>query len=185
MATVPTVPVEPAGSIAASADLNAWAAACTFKLGAGTGTNPMFFLMASATQGFTGVASAQAWSNTAAVFKDNDSGWASGNPTRYTIKTAGYWTFDWTINGGNSASNLLGFCQVVTTSSNVYNPSATVQFQYTNTNQVGNAAFANAGGLCPIYLFPNDYIQVMVQTGTSSTSGTSPFSHFTGEWVSA
>lgn len=185
MATVPTVPTEPAGVIAAAADLNAWAGACTFKLGSAAGNKPMFFLMASTTQSFgTSSGTKVIWSNTAAIFKDNDGGWASGTPDRYTIQTPGYWTFDWTVNAGIWASYLQAWCTVQTTAANPYNPSVNINFQYTNMAQTGSNAFATSGGLCPIYLYPGDYVAVNAQPGAATTSSSNPYSHFTGEWVS-
>lgn len=185
MATLPAIPVEEAGSIATSADWQAWSNACTFLLGSGAGTNPMFYLMASTTQTFSTSQAATNFSTTAAIFKDNDGGFSNATPGRYTIQTAGYWTVDWTVAAGTSASNVEAWCQVVTSAANPYNPSATVQFQFTNTAQTTLAAYATSGGLCPIYLFPADILSVQVITGASTTSGTNPFSHFSGELVSA
>lgn len=185
MATIPTVPVEPAGVISTSADNNAWANAAKFLLGSAAGTNPVFFLMSGSAQTWTTSQSAVNFSNGAAVFKDNDGGFNSGTPGRYTIQTAGFWTVDWTVNGGTTASNLQAFCQVVTTASNPFNPSATIKFQFCNEAQTTGTAFVNAGGLVPIYLFPADQLSIQVITGASSTSGTTPLSHMTGQLVSA
>lgn len=186
MSTLPTIPVEPAGVIATSADLNAWANACTFLLGSGSGSNPMFLLMASATQSWSTTAAFCNFSNTAALFKDNDGGWSSGNPGRYTVQTPGYWVVDYTINGGTSANNLKTWLQVTTTASNPFNPSATIDCMYGNTPATSaTVCTISAGGLIPIYLYTGDLIQVSVTTGAASTSGTSPFSHMSGELVSA
>jgi hypothetical protein len=185
MATVPTVPVEEAGTISTSADWNAWCSTLTYLLGSGSGKNPMFFLMSSATQAWTTTPAFCNFSNTAAVFKDNDGGFSSGNPGRYTIQTPGYWHVDYAVNGGSAASNLVTFLQITTTASNTFNPSATIKCQYTNAPQTTSAAFNQSGGLLPIPLFAGDILQIVVSTGASSTEGTSPFSHFTGMWVSA
>lgn len=186
MATLPTIPVEPAGKVAASADHQSWASACTFLLGSGAGTNPMFFLMSSATQSFTTTASACIWSNTAAVFKDNDGGWAVGNPTRYTIKTAGYWTFDYNVSAGTTPGNVGTYLQVTTSAANPYNPSTTVKFCYNYSSAASTVNTNNSSGsLCPIYLAVNDYVEVYCVVAVTSTSGTAPFTHFTGELVSS
>lgn len=185
MATIPNIPVEAAGAIATSSDQNAWANACKFYLGSAATTKPVFFLMASTAQAWSATQAAVNFSNTATVFKDNDSGFNNGTPSFYTVKTSGYWSVDWTVNGGTTASNLNVWCQVVTTASNSFNPSVTVQFQNTNTAQTTGAAFASSGGLIPIYLFVGDQISLQVMTGAASTAGTSPFSHISGELVSS
>lgn len=184
MATVPAVPSEQAGEVSASADWNSWASACTYLLGGGTGTKPIFFLMSSAAQSWTTTAQAATWSATASVHVDNDGGWSSSNASRYTVQTPGYWTVDWTSNGGASCDNLISYVLITTTASNLYNPSTTLKVQYNNAAQTTTAAYLSSGGLIPIYLFAGDYLQLMVQGGASSTEGTNPRTHMSGEWVS-
>lgn len=185
MATVPAVPSENAGTVSTSADWNAWGSAASFLLNSSSGSRPMFFLMSSATQTWTATAAAVNWSNSAAVFKDNDGGWSAGNASRYSIQTAGYWTFTYSVNGGTSPTRLGSYIQVTTSAANPYNPSATVQFAFTlNSSFSGQPNYNTSASLCPIYLFPGDFLQVFAFTAASSTEGTSPFSHFTGQWVS-
>lgn len=187
MATVPSAPSEAAGNISASADWNAWATATSYLLGSGAGKCPMFWLLMSAAQTFTTSAAAVTWAGatTAPIYKDNDGGWSSGSPTKYTIQTKGYWTVDYTVNAGTSASNLLTYVQVTTTSSNLINPSVTLKFAYNNQAASSANACNCSSSLVPILLYPNDSLQVFAQTGASSTSGGNPSSSFTGQWVSA
>jgi hypothetical protein len=184
-ATIPAVPVENAGTVSASADWNAWGSAASFLLKSASGSLPMFFLMSSTAQTWTTSGVPVNWSNTAAVFKDNDSGFSSGTPNRYTIQTAGYWTFTYAINGGTSSTNLATYFQVTTSAANPYNPSATVQFCFNDKKSFAAQGSNNcSGSLCPIYLFPADFVQVFAVTSATSTEGSSPFSQFTGQWVS-
>jgi hypothetical protein len=185
MATIPTVPSEEAGTISTSADWNAWCGTCTYLLGSGSGKNPMFFLMSNVAQTWTTTPGFCNFNTAGAVFKDNDGGFSNSTPGRYTVQTPGYWTVDWAINGGSSASFLVCYLEINTTSANLYNPSATIKCQYTNAAQTTAAAYATSGGLVPIVLFAGDLLQLVVQSGASSTELTSPYSHFTGSWVSA
>lgn len=185
MATLPTIPVEPAGVIASSSDHNAWASACTFLLGSGAGTNPMFFLTANAAQALGTSFAAINWSSAGAIFKDNDGGYSSSTAGRYTVQTAGYWTIDWTVTCASGSSKLEACAQVVTTASNPYNPSVTVQFQHSHTDTTTDRGAVTSGGLVPIYLYPGDYFQILAAVTTAVNTSVQPYPQFCGELVSA
>ena len=184
MATIPTIPGETAGTISASADLNDWAGACTFLLGSASGTQPVFLLMASTTQALTGTFAAVNYSNTAALFKDNDGGWAAGSPSKYTIQTAGYWHIEWSVSAASSANNIECYAQVTTSASNPYNPSTTVKFQHSNRPATTAVVVASAAGLVAIYLYPNDFIQVFATVGVNVNTSSTFYPQFSGQWVS-
>lgn len=181
----PSIPVEPAGSIAKSHDLNAWSNAAIFFAGSAKGTKPLFSLMASVTQSLTTSFTAVQWSDGAAIFKDNNGGWSSGNPSRYTIGTPGFYVVNWDVSAVSGASRLQGYCQATTTAANPFNPSATVKFQYGARTATTNDVIVSAGGMVPIYLAIGDYLEVYALVGSAVATSASFLPQMSGEWVSA
>lgn len=187
MATLPTIPVEPAGVIAASADLNAWANACSFLLGSGSGSNPVFLLQASSAQSIGTTFAAVNFSNSGAIFKDNDGGWSSSTPGRYTFQTTGFFTIDWSVPVGAFSGFLMAYAQVTTGSSNPQGSGVTYKFQFTSSD-VGSIYVAlSSGGVMPQQIYAGDYLQVYAatNTGTVNTSNANGYPYLTGELVSA
>jgi hypothetical protein len=184
---VPTIPVEPAGIIALSSDLNDWANACTFLLGSSKGTQPMFFFTPASAQTLTTSFAAITWSSGGVIFKDNNGGWSSGHPTRYTVALAGYYHIEWLVSVNVGAGNIYAYAQVTTGAGNPFNPSTTVQFQYGSrpVASSGNIGVVSNGGLVPIYLVAGDYIEVYVKVTTSQATQPSATPQMSGEWVSA
>lgn len=180
----PTIATEPAGVIATSGDQNNWANAASFFLGSSKGTKPVFFLMASATQALTTSFTAVTYSSSAAVFKDNQGGFAGGNPSRYTVGAAGFYVVAYSVSAASGAGRLQCYAQVTTTAANPFNPSTTVKFSSSHRAATTDIVVASSGGVVPIYLAVGDYIEVYALVGSAvNTSLTLP-PQLTGEWVS-
>ena len=186
MVSVPAVPVETAGSIASSSDFNSWSDACTWLLGSGSDTMPVFYLMPGTAQGLTtSFANITNFSSSAALFKDNAGGFSSGTPNRYTIQLPGFYTISWAVSVVSGASYLEALAGVETTSSNPYNPSVISTFQH-QTRNIGSAEGVAAGsGLCPFYLSAGDFIFVNARVGVAANTDPSFGTFLSGQWVSA
>lgn len=183
MATVPTVPTDHAGMIMPSADLNSLVSAAQWSMAINGSGRPFFWLAKSSTQSLTTSPAAVTWSS--AVI-DTDSGWSSSHSSQYTVQTAGYWHIDWSVGVSTTDVELICFAEVVTGSSNPFNPSATIEFQYERSaSGSGVAVHYSNGGLCPIYLVSGDYIQIMAESASSATTASNPYPTFSGQWVSA
>lgn len=181
----PTIPTEPAGVIATSRDLNDWANAASFFLGSTRGTQPMFFLMASATQGLTTSFTAVTYSSSAPVFKDNNGAWSSGTPSRVTVMTPGFYTVAWSVSAASGAGHLQAYAQVTTTAANPFNPSTTLKFQESNRAATTSIVVTSSGGLVPFYLATGDYIEVYALVGTAENTSLTLAPQLSGEWVSS
>lgn len=182
---VPAVPTEPAGVIATSKDLNGWANAATFFLGSSRGTQPMFFLQAATTQALTTSFTAVNYSASAPVFKDNNGAWSSGNPSRVTIMTPGFYTISYSVSAASGAAHLQCYAQVTTGAANPFNPSTTLKFQESNRAATTNVVVSSSSGLVPIYLASLDYLEVYALVGTAENTSLTFAPQLTGEWVSS
>lgn len=186
MVSVPPVPSENAGVISSSSDLNAWSAACTWLLGSGSNTMPVFFLQQGTAQGLTtSFANITNFSSSAAVFKDNAGGFSGGSPNRYTVQLPGFYTINWGVSVGANASYLEALAGVVTGSGNPYNPSTTFIFQHQTRNVSTSDGFASARGLCPVYMVAGDFIFVNARVGVAASTDITWPSFLSGQWVSA
>lgn len=180
----PVIPTEPAGVIATSKDLNEWATASQFFLGSFRGTQPVFFLMAAATQSLTTSFTAVTYSSSAPVFKDNNGAWTSGTPSRMTVMTPGFYSIAWSVSAASGAGHLQCYAQVTTTAANPFNPSATMKFQAANRAATTNITVTSSGGLVPIYLATGDYIEVYALVGSAVSTSLTFAPQISGEWVS-
>lgn len=181
----PVIPTEPAGVIATSRDLNGWANAAQFFTGSFRGTQPMFILMASAAQALTTSFTAVTYSATGAVFKDNNGAWSSSNPSRMTVRTAGFYSVAWSVSAASGAGHLQCYAQVTTTAANPFNPSTTLKFQESNHAATTNIVVTSSGGLVPFYLAVGDYIEVYALVGTAENTSLTLAPQLSGEWVSS
>lgn len=178
MSTVPSVTELPAGVVQTSAGLNSLVSAGAWLIGPPVaGGRPQFVLYNDGPSIGTSYG-AYSWTSV----KDPDGGFSSSTPTRYTIRTPGYWCIDWTIVSAGTGL-LTGYAEVVTTASNTLNPSVSLPFCFTSVgNPSSDHPMATSGGLVPVYLFPGDYLQIMIESANADSSGPS---FFTGLWVSS
>jgi hypothetical protein len=185
--TIPTIPSLQAGQVVQLSDLQNLASAATFAL-----TKPMTKVRDNTGGAAIGTSFA-AVSFTAAVF-DTDGMWASGNPTRLTIQTPGWYTVRYGINVG-ATSGSYSACVASTAGANNVLTAGTVSSNYWGSYGVGNSSlntWIRSAGDWPFYLYIGDYLQVYVQadatggsTGTAAPGGaTTGGSYFSLELVS-
>lgn len=184
-ATIPPIPTELAGKIAASADLNAWSAAASFHIQSSSGNRPRFLLTCNAVQSLSNLSTILNWSNSGAVFKDNDGGFNPGDPSMYTVQTAGFWTINFSVSAAPGSSSLFAQARVVTSATNPFRPSEFIPFCSVGAQVPASfPGIVTNGGLVPVYLTPGDVIQVLASVDTTSgNTSNNPYPMFSGEWV--
>ena len=186
MVSVPSVPTENAGVVSSASDLNAWSAACTWLLGSGSNTMPVFFLQQGTAQGLTtSFAGITNYSSSAAIFKDNAGGFSGGTPNRYTVQLAGFYTINWGISVVSGASYIEAYGVCFTGASNPYNPSSFAIFHHQTRNVGTTDAFVSGRGLVPFYLVAGDFIEIQARVGVAANTDTAWPSFLAGQWVSA
>lgn len=175
--TIPQLTPVPVGYVAQLADLQAMTSACTFLLG-----KPISRVH-TAIAGQSLPASTFTAINFDTVDFDPDGMWASGNPSRLTVQTPGFYKARYGVcqTGVTATAELM-----VTTGAN--NPAgAGVTAPYYDCYLVGHSAspVQGAAGVIPQYMYAADYAQVIFDPASAATvSITSYISFFGLELVS-
>ena len=176
MATVPTVPVFTAGSAPSAATLNQLGAAVQFLL-----TPPKAILQQTNVAPVSGGQSIPATTATAVIWtvavSNGDSAWASGNPSRFTCQTPGYYLFEgtWQSAAETTAGYRGAFFRVTTGVNNPGGAGLTTPFGSTRLANVTSAAGVNytAAGAALIspYLYVLDYVELLAYSSHAETTG--------------
>jgi hypothetical protein len=167
MATLPTVPTFTFQEDPSITVLSELAAAVTF-----VSTLPAYALLEGSPTLTTATVTALAWTT---KVTDRDSGWASGNNTRYTAQTPGYYDLNACITFASSTTGARIAYYRVTTGAN--NPNGAG-----NTTIFGDKAVAAANatgnwitlGATSPYLYLLDYVEVYAyqNSGGNLATGT-------------
>lgn len=188
MATVPTVPTFPAGTVVTSAALNSVIEAGEWLLGVDSGDRPSWVL-----QNTGGGSIAASASNVAIVWdtrvSDNDGVFPTVGQGAVTIQTPGLYTVDWSVPlaGNTTSTEIMAWLTVATTANNPYNPSTGYQIQATGQTGNGNCILTG-GGMVGIWLYTGDTLSVRVtadSTALTYQTGGRRLPSFSGMWVSA
>jgi hypothetical protein len=176
MAAVPTVPTFTAGSSPSYTLLNELGTAVSFLL-----APPKAILQQTNASPFSGgqaisatTATAIGWNN---AIVNSDSGWASGNNTRYTAQTPAYYLFEavWQSTSETSAGYRGAYFRVTTGSNNPGGAGNTTSFGASRPPNVTSATGADytavgAAMLSP-YLYVLDYVELIAYSSHAETVG--------------
>jgi hypothetical protein len=176
MAAVPSVPTFTAGSVPTAATLNQLGYAVSFGL-----APPKAILQQVNASPFSGgqaiaatTATAVGWNN---AIVNSDSGWASGNNTRYTAQTPGYYMCEavWQSTAETSAGYRGAYFRVTTGSNNPGGAGNQTSFGSSRPPNVTSAAGVNytavgASMLSP-YLYLLDYVELIAYSSHAETTG--------------
>lgn len=186
MATVPTVPAFTAGAVVTAATLNQLGQAVSFLL-----QPPQVVLEQVNSSPFSGGQSIAATTATAigwnSAIANPDSAWSSGNNTRVTAQTPGYYLFSavWQAAAETSAGYRGGYFRVTTGSNNPGGAGVTTSFgavRVPNVTSISGVNYSAVGSSCiSPYLYVLDYVEFIAYSSHSETTG------FTdgGSWLTA
>jgi hypothetical protein len=176
MATVPTVPTFTAGSVVTATTLNQLGTAVSFLL-----APPKAVLQQVNSSPFGGgqsiaatTATAIGWNN---AINNSDSAWSSGNNTRFTCQTPGYYLFEavWQSTAETSAGYRGCYFRVTTGSNNPGGAGLTTSFGASRAPNVTSASGVNytaIGSACiSPFLYVLDYVEFMAYSSHSETTG--------------
>ena len=176
MATVPTVPTFTAGSTPGYAVLNQLGAAVQFLL-----TPPKAVLQQVNATPFSG---GQAIAATTAVavgwnsaISNSDGAWASGNNTRFTAQTPGYYLFEgvWQSTAETSAGYRGAYFRVTTGAGNPGGAGNQTSFGSSRPPNVTSASGADytavGAALISPYLYVLDYVELIAYSSHAETTG--------------
>ena len=176
MATVPSVPTFTAGSSPTYTTLNNLGYAVSFLLQPPRAilqqTNASPYASGQSISATT--ATAIGWNN---AIEDSDSGWSSGNRTRYTCQTPGYFLFEavWQSTAETSSGYRGAYFQVTTGSNNPGGAGNHTSFGASRPPNVTSATGANytAVGAAMIspYLYVLDYVELIAYSSHAETTG--------------
>jgi hypothetical protein len=176
MATVPAVPAFTAGSAPTYATLNQLGYAVQFLL-----TPPKTVLQQTNIAPVSGGQSISATTATAiiwtAAISNSDSAWSSGNNTRVTAQTPGYYLFEgtWQSTAETSSGYRGAYFQVTTGAGNPGGAGLTTAFGSTRLANVTSATGTNytAAGAALIspYLYVADYVELYAYSSHAETTG--------------
>jgi hypothetical protein len=176
MAAVPTVPTFSAGSTPAYTVLNQLGYAVQFLL-----TPPKAVLQQTNIAPVSGGQSIAITTATAVIWtvaiNNGDSAWSSGNPTRFTCQTPGYYLFEgvWQSTAETSGSYRGAFFRVTTGVNNPGGAGLTTSFGSSRAPNVTSATGVNytAAGAALIspLLYVLDYVELMAYAGHAETTG--------------
>jgi hypothetical protein len=176
MVTVPTVPTFTAGSVPTAATLNQLGYAVSFAL-----APPKAILQQVNAAPFSGgqaiaatTAAAIGW-NSAIV--NSDTGWASGNNTRYTAQTPGYYWFEavWQSTAELTAGYRGAYFRITTGVNNPGGAGLLTSFGSSRPPNVTAASGLNYTGtgaamLSP-FLYLLDYVELIAYSSHAETTG--------------
>jgi hypothetical protein len=186
MAAVPTVPTFAAGTAPTYATLNQLGYAVTFAL-----QPPRAVLQQTNVAPVSGGQSISATTDTAIIFTvaaaDSDSGWSSGNPTRYTAQTPGYFRLDavWQATAETTSGYRGARFRITTGTNNPGGAGNTTSFGAARLLNVTSASGVNYTAIgCSMispYMYALDYVEVIAYSSHAETTG------FTdgGSWLTA
>ena len=176
MATVPTVPTFGAGSNPTNTVLNQLGYAVSFLL-----SPPKAILQQVNAAPFSGgqaiaatTATAIGWNN---AIVNSDSGWSSGNNTRYTAQTPGYYLFEavWQSTAELTSGYRGAYYRITTGANNPGGAGLTSSFGSNRPPNVTSSTGANYTGtgaamLSP-YLYLLDYVELIAYSPHAETTG--------------
>jgi len=176
MATVPSVPTFTAGTSPTYTTLNNLGYAVQFALQPPRAvlqqTNASPYASGQSISATT--ATAIGWNN---AVEDSDSGWSSGNRTRYTCQTPGYFRFDGVVQStAETSSGYRGAWFQITTGSN--NPGGAGNHTSFGSCRVANVTSATGTNYTAVgcslispYLYVLDYVELYYYSSHSETTG--------------
>jgi hypothetical protein len=172
MATLPSVPTFTTGQTPSIAVLNQLAYCVTFL-----NTVPAFGQFTASQSVSNSTTTALSWTKVT----DRDGGWSSGNPTRYTAQTGGYYQFSGLVSvPTTSSATCSAWFQVTTGSNNPNGSGLTQRFAYTDAGTTSGATALSLGELSP-YLYVLDYVECYVFQNTGSSQSTAGYMQVTIE----
>ena len=176
MATVPTVPTFTAGSVVTAATLNQLGYAVQFLL-----QPPKAVLQQVNASPFSGgqaiaatTATAIGWNN---AISNPDSAWSSGNNTRFTAQTPGYYLFEgaWQATAETSSGYRGAYFRVTTGSNNPGGAGLTTSFGSSRLANVTSASGVNytaiGAAMISPYLYVLDYVELIAYSSHAETTG--------------
>jgi hypothetical protein len=176
MATVPTVPTFTAGTVATAATLNQLGAAVSFLL-----QPPRAVLQQTNVAPVSGGQSIAITTDTAIIWTvaaiNSDSGWSSGNPTRYTAQTPGYYKLDaqWQATAETTSSYRGGRFKITTGVNNPGGAGLTTSFGSVRLPNVTSATGVNytavGSSILSPYMYVLDYVEFVAYAGHAETTG--------------
>lgn len=168
-ANAPSPVIQKAGTIAASADMNANANTALFNI-----RPPMIIANASASSGQSFTAGTAAPINWATLERDTDGFWSPTALSRLTVQTPGFYKIRWSIPYNAAGSNLGVYAQVTTYTNNPLGSGLTYACWFSWCGaQTGVNPANSGGGIIPVELWPGDYVQLYGTMGAASTLLTS------------
>lgn len=176
MALVPVVPTFTAGSDPTAAVLNQLGYAVSFLL-----QPPKAVLQQTNVAPVSGGQSIAAVTATAVIWtvaiNNGDSAWSSGNPTRFTAQTPGYYLFEavWQSTAETTAGYRGAFFQVTTGSNNPGGAGLTTPFGSSRPPNVTSATGVNytatGAALISPFLYVLDYVELIAYSSHAETTG--------------
>lgn len=186
--TVPVCPAFPAGYVVQLADLQNLAACCTFML-----QKPMTKIIDTS----GGVSIPNASSQVAVTFSsaqfDVDGMWNSGNNSRLTVQTPGWYKIRYGIEtAGGSGDFFNAYCQSTSGPDNPVGSGQSLNTCWPSSSGGNNYLVCGAAGIWPAYLWSGDYIEILIRSSTTGNttgavgyeSSTAVGSYFSLEYVS-
>jgi hypothetical protein len=176
MATVPVVPTFTAGTVATAAALNQLGTAVSFLL-----QPPRAILQQTNVAPVSGGQSIPITTDTAIIWTvtavNSDGGWSSGNATRYTAQTPGYYRLDavWQATAETTGSYRGARFRITAGTNNPGGAGLTTNFGSARLPNVTSATGLNytAVGTSMItpYMYVLDYVELIAYAGHAETTG--------------
>ncbi len=175
MAAIPSVPTFTAGTAPSAATLNALGYAVQFAL-----TPPRAVLQQTNVAPVSGGQAVAITTDTAIIWTvavQSDAGWASGNPSRYTAQTPGYYRLDavWQATAETTASYRGARFRVTTGANNPGGAGLVSSFGSARLLNVTSATGVNYTAIgCSMIsplLYIADYVELIAYAGHAETTG--------------
>lgn len=180
---LPTIPTSlPAGYVVTATDLNNLANACTFLM-----NKPLAHVHDSLGTQTIGTGATAVQFNVKDL--DNDGMYSSGNNTRLTVQTPGFYESEYFIDcyGAGGSVWISTYLQITTGANNPLGSGIT-QSCWAGHGSAGVASSyrsgARGGGLLPLYMYMWDYVELYALVSTAAPTSTAPVSFLSMEFVS-
>lgn len=167
----PAPPVQYAGRLATSADMNSLAQTALYL------RRPPMVVAQSATSG-TGQSMTSTPAGvqfTGGVLRDTDGFFAPANNTRLTVRTPGFYRVRYSVPFDVAAQNCQCMARVTTGSNNPAGAGVTSSWWYAwagAANSINGCACG--GGIIPVYLYVLDYVEILQNVVTTSNMPVTP-----------